>query len=218
MARRTRAALTAALVCTLLAGCGDGGASGAAATPTPAATGEPWYDEITAAEGAGEAGGAGTPCPLPVTFPVPKSWKPKPIEAPDDEVAAEVFEALARRGGTTATCEVDGRRAGGGFLRVWIVDAPAAEPRAALEAFVAGTEDTVTDRQFREVKANGVDAVEGTWVETSKLLEEDDRNWALALRAGDRTLVLATGEGLLAERTDVLPAYRLAMSGMRPAA
>ncbi|RKN51005.1 lipoprotein [Micromonospora endolithica] len=216
MARRTRAALTAALAIALLAGCGDdgGAAPGRAGTPTPAATGEPWFDEIAAAESAVRVGGAGTPCPLPVTFPVPKGWKPKGIDAPTDETGAEIFAALARRGGTTARCEVDGRRAGGGFLRVWTADQPTAQPRAALEAYVAGTRDAVGDTRYREVRVGGLDGVEATWVETSELLDEDERAWAVAVRAGDRTVLLTAKESLLAEPADLLPAYRLAVSGL----
>lgn len=224
MPRRTTAALLAALTVTLASGC-TAGDEPAAGPPAPAAIGEPWYDEITAAEADGEVGRAGTPCPLPVAFPLAKGWRAEAVElpaaaptgGPEAELGAEIAAALGRRGGATARCEIDGRRAGGGFVRVWAADQPATAPRAALEAFVAGTEDDVTGQQSREVRAGGFDAVEATWVQTSELLGEADRSWALAVRADEATFLFTTSESLIAERTDVLPAYRLAVGGLTAA-
>src|SRR4051794_28125949 len=68
-----RAALVAALGSMLLAGCSaDPPAPSASATGVPPAT---WLDPA-AAPRAGQVGKPGTPCPLPVTFDVAKSWRP----------------------------------------------------------------------------------------------------------------------------------------------
>ncbi|MFC3500668.1 lipoprotein [Micromonospora krabiensis] len=216
MDRRTRAAVLAALTLGVLSGCGedDDSPAGAAGDPTPRATGEPWYDEIAAAPAEGTAGGAGTPCVLPVGFPLAAGWTAEPVEVPQGELAELVGDALTKRGGTTARCEVDGRRAGGGFLRVWTADQPTAAPRAALEAFVTGGGETVDDQQFRAVRAGAFEATEVTWLATDELAEEPSRHWALAVQSAGQTLVFTVNEGLITERTDVLPAYRLATRGL----
>lgn len=159
-----------------------------------------------------------SPCPLPVSFPLADGWTAKAVEALDGELAELVGEALTKRGGTTVRCEVDGRKAGGGFLRVWAADAPAVTPRAALEGFAGGGDDeTVGGRQFRDVRAGGFDATEMSWLATSSLTEETSRNWALAVQSAGQTLIFAVNEGLITERTDVLPAYRLAVQGLTTA-
>ncbi|MFI7607847.1 lipoprotein [Micromonospora sp. NPDC049366] len=216
MDRRNCAAALAALTLGVLTGCGgaDDSSAGAAGDPAPRATGEPWYDEIAAAPAEGAAGGAGTPCALPVSFPLAAGWTAEPVEVPEGELAELVGDALTKRGGTTARCEVDGRRAGGGFLRVWAADQPTAAPRAALEAFVTGGGETIDDQRFREVRAGAFDATEVTWLATGELDEESSRHWALAVRSAGQTLVFAVNEGLITERTDVLPAYRLATRGL----
>ncbi|MFC4022164.1 lipoprotein [Micromonospora sp. GCM10011542] len=198
----------------LLAGCtGDADAPAGRPAGEPA-SGEPWYDEVAAAApSAGTTGGAGTACPLPVAFPLAEGWLPKPVEVPEGELGELLGEALASRGGATARCEVDGRRAGGGFLRVWTADQPAAR-RAALEAFVADGGETVTDQRFREVRAGSYDGTETTWLTTSSLTDEPSRHWALAVEAQGQTLLLTVDESLIADRTDVLPAYRLATAGL----
>ncbi|MER7417160.1 lipoprotein [Micromonospora peucetia] len=217
MELRTRAAVLAALTIGLLAGCAedtDRPAGQATGGPAPQATGEPWYDEVAAEAPGDTAGGAGTPCPLPVTFPLAKGWKAKAVKVPDGELAELLGEALTKRGGTTVRCEVDGRSSGGGFLRVWATDQPAVAPRTALEAFVAGTEDKISGQQFRDVRAGAFDATEVTWLATSTLTDEESRGWALAVQAEGQTLVFTVNEGLITERTDVLPAYRLATRGL----
>ncbi|MGC4847632.1 lipoprotein [Micromonospora sp. DT15] len=218
---RTRVAVSAALILGLLAGCGDDAAAPAgpaAGDPAPQATGEPWYDETTPAASGGTTGGAGSPCPVPVTFPLADGWTAKAVEPPKGELAELVGEALTKRGGTTVRCEVDGRPAGGGFLRIWATDTPTAAPRAALESFAAGAGETVTGQQFRDLRAGGLDATEMTWLATSPLAEEEAaRNWALAVQSAGQTLVFAVNEGLITERTDVLPAYRLAVRGLTAA-
>ncbi|WP_433386839.1 lipoprotein [Micromonospora sp. KLBMP9576] len=221
MRPRSHAAVLAALTIGLLAGCAEetGRPAGQASDrPAPQATGEPWYDEVPAgAPGDGTVGGAGTPCPLPVSFPLAKGWKAKAVEVPTGELAELLGDALTKRGGTTARCEVDGRSSGGGFLRVWATDQPGVAPRAALEAFVAGTEDKLSGQQFREVRAGAFEATEATWLATSTLIDEESRGWALAVRTEGPTLVITVSEGLIAERDDVLPAYRLATRGLADA-
>ncbi|MBM0205614.1 lipoprotein [Micromonospora sp. NPDC051227] len=219
MDTRTRVAVSAALALGLLAGCGDDAAAPAgpaAGGPAPQATGEPWYDETTTASPGGTTGGTSSPCPVPVTFPLADGWTAKAIEPPKGELAELVGEALTKRGGSTVRCEVDGRSAGGGFLRIWAADSPTVTPRAALESFAAGAGETVADQQFRDLRAGGFDATEMTWLATNPLVEEEDasRNWALAVQSAGQTLVFAVNEGLITERTDVLPAYRLAVRGL----
>ncbi|MEU8423048.1 lipoprotein [Micromonospora sp. NPDC048835] len=217
MDTRTRFAVSAALTLGLLAGCGDDAApaGSAAGDPAPQATGEPWYDEVTPASASGTTGGAGSPCPVPVSFPLADGWTAKAIEPPKGELAELLGEALTKRGGTTARCEVDGRPAGGGFLRVWAADTPTVAPRAALEGFAAGSGETVSGQQFRDLRAGSFDVTEMTWLATNPLAEEEAaRNWALAVQSAGQTLVFAVNEGLITERTDVLPAYRLAVRGL----
>lgn len=226
MPRRTAAGLLAALTLTLAAGCGAR-ADEAADPPAPAATGEPWYDEIAAAEADGEVGRTGTPCPLPVAFPLAKGWRAEAVELPapgssedagadaDPNLGAEVAAALAHRGGATVRCEVDGRRQGGGFLRVWTTARADAAPRAALEAFLADTSvEKAVESQFRETAVGAFTGVEATWVSRNELLDEENRGWATAVHADGQTLLLTVSEGLIAEGTDVLPAYRLATGGL----
>ncbi|NJP32924.1 lipoprotein [Micromonospora thermarum] len=206
MARRTRAALLAALTVVLLAGCGDDDAP-------VGTTGEPWYDEVAAEEAGGAIGGADSPCPLPVSFPVPEQWKAEAVEIPTGELA-EVAEALIKRGGATMRCELDGARRNAGFLRVWTTDQPAVAPRAALEAFVAAdTKHTVAESRYRDVKAGGFAATEATWLATSELIQQESRHWALAVQANGQTVVFTVNAGFK-EPADVLPAYRLATQGL----
>lgn len=220
MDTRTRAAALGALTLCLLAGCGEetGAPAGrTAGQPAPQATGEPWYDEVAPPPSSGTAGGTGSTCPVPVSFPLADGWKAEAVEVPEGELAELVGEALTRQGGSTARCEVDGRRAGGGFLRIWTADSPALAPRAVLEGFAAGTDDAVSGQQFRDVRAGAFDATESTWLTTSELTGETSRAWALAVRSAGQTLVLTVNEGLVTERGDVLPAYRLAVRGLAAA-
>ncbi|MEV1156152.1 lipoprotein [Micromonospora chokoriensis] len=220
MDTRTRAAFLAALTLGLLAGCGDdpdappGHPAGGQA---PQATGEPWYDEVAPASSGGTTGGTGMPCPVPVSFPLADGWTAKAVEVPEGELAELLGEALTKRGGTTVRCEVDGRKAGGGFLRIWAADAASVAPRAALEGFASGGGEEISGQQFRDVRAGAFDATEMSWLTTDSVAEEESRNWALAVQSAGQTLVFAVNEGLITERTDVLPAYRLAVRGLATA-
>ncbi|BCJ60945.1 lipoprotein [Micromonospora endophytica] len=210
MARRLLA--VAALTAGLLTGCGDAGADGSEATggPDASATGAPWHDEVTAAGAAGTVGAA-APCPLPVTFGLADGWRAAAVETPDpdDEVAAALAEALARRGGATLRCEVDGRAVTPGFLRVWTADGPDVAARQALEAFV-GDGEQVTEPQYRQSRVGDLDVVEASWLSHRELRDEDVREWALAVRTGEATVLVEVSSTSFGEPLDLVPAYRLA--------
>src|SRR5437762_392000 len=107
MSFTVRAALVAALSSTLLAGCSDK----EPAPPATAGAASPaaWSDPA-AAPRAAQVGKPGTPCVLPVSFDIAKSWKP-----------AALPDGVAKQAGFTLRCEVDGKPAGHlGFLRVWV--------------------------------------------------------------------------------------------------
>nr|WP_240956092.1 lipoprotein [Micromonospora sp. HNM0581] len=186
-----------------LGGC-DGTAEGSGE-----ASGEPWHDEVAAAESAGTVG-VGSACPLPVTFGLADGWEAEPIEVsdPTDELV-EVLEALTRRGGSTVRCELDGRAVVPGFLRVWTADGGGTPARQALEAFVtAGTESS--GPQYREARAGDLEVVEATWLSRRRLTDSDVREWALAVTVADQTVLIEASSTSFGEPLDVLPAYRLA--------
>ncbi|KXK62506.1 hypothetical protein AWW66_08120 [Micromonospora rosaria] len=218
-------AALAALALILTTGCATEAADppASAAGATPVVEGPPWHDEIKPGSAGTTVGAGGSGCDLPVTFSVPEEMKAKRIEVPQGELAAELAE-LIRRGGAVAECEVDGRPAVPGFFQVWTVDKPGVAPRPALEAFVAAGHQpgetmngvslpgvTVADAQYRDVRAGALDAVEATWTITNTLVDDEARRgWALAVRAGDRTVLLSVNTSLITEPGDVLPGYRLA--------
>ncbi|PMR60943.1 hypothetical protein C1A38_11835 [Verrucosispora sp. ts21] len=207
--RRSRFAL-AALAIGLLAGCGGGAQTDTGEQPGGGATGAPWHDEVTAAT-ASETVGAGAPCPLPVTFGLADGWRVSEIKTPDpdDEVAAAVAEALTRRGGTTARCEADGRAVASGFLRVWTADDADVPARQTLEAFVAAGQKA-TDPQYRQTRVGDLDVIEASWLSYRELRDEDIREWALAVRVGEATVLLEVSSTSFGDPLDLLPAYRLA--------
>ncbi|MEU6023604.1 lipoprotein [Micromonospora sp. NPDC047134] len=200
----------AALAIGLLAGCGGGEQTDSGEQPGGSATGAPWHDEVASATASGKVG-AGAPCPLPVTFELADGWRAKEIKTadPGDEVAAAVAEALTRRGGSTVRCEVDGRAVVSGFLRVWTADDADLPVRQALEAFVAA-DGKVTDPQYRQTQVGGLEVVEASWLSHRELLDEDIREWALAVRTGAATVLLEASSTSFGDPLDVLPAYRLA--------
>ncbi|WP_428964262.1 lipoprotein [Micromonospora fluostatini] len=220
-----RVAALAALALILTTGCATEAADppASAAGTTPVVGGPPWHDEIKPAA-AGSTVGAGGGCDLPVTFSVPEEMKAKRIEVPDEGEFADALKASIRRGGATTGCEIGGLEVGSGFFQVWTVDKPGVESRPALEAFVAAGHQpgetmngvslpgvTVADAQYRDVRAGAFDAVEATWTITNTLVDDQARRgWALAVRAGDRTVLLSVNTSLITEPGDVLPGYRLA--------
>ncbi|RIV38073.1 hypothetical protein D2L64_13710 [Micromonospora radicis] len=199
----------AVLVAGVLTGCGADGSSGDAEPTAGTATGSPWHDEVAAATGSGPVG-AGTPCPLPVTFQLADGWRAAPVEIPDDaddpELAAALAEALIRRGGATVRCEVDGRSVTPGFLRVYTTEGA---PRPALEAFVdAGRQ--VTEPQYRQRRSGDLDVLEASWLSHRELLDENMREWALAVQVGGQTVLIGASSTSFGDPVEVLPAYRLA--------
>lgn len=157
---------------------------------------------------AGAVGAAGSGCELPVTFPVAEKWKPKAVDVADDDPLAE----LARKGSLRMVCEIDAKPAGHlGFIRVWS-DAKADEPRAALKPLV--TEAKTRKVAYTPFTAGGRDAVEVTFEQHQKLLDEWSKRRAFAVRTTGGMIVVELG-GLDSEEHDgMLPAYEQAKSGL----
>src|SRR5690349_6690088 len=130
MRRTFYVAASAALVLAAPAGCSGGGhASGGGGTRAQSAAA--WRDDTAPAASAAKLGGAGTPCALPVTFDLARSWLAKPV--PD---------GLGTQGGFALACEVDAKPAGHiGFLRVWAGGPATDTPAAALKRFLAADHD-----------------------------------------------------------------------------
>ncbi|MER7164703.1 lipoprotein [Micromonospora sp. NPDC000207] len=228
-----RMAVLAALTLTLVAGCGEAASEPAAQNPTatspetaatptaatetattPTADDAPWYDKVPPAQAAGTVGGRDSACHLPLVFSLAEGTKATRIEIPDD-VDDEIRDVLTRQGGATVVCEVDAKPIKAGFLRVWSVDEPKRRPRPAVESFVAAVKQ-VDDPQYRTVKTALGDAVEATWISTPEMAGESRREFALAVRASGRTVLLSSSESLIAEIEDVLSVFRLAVRTVAP--
>jgi hypothetical protein len=194
----------------VLAGCTTTDAAGGGGGDAKAAGAQPWLDDTKAAAAAGPVGAKGSACPLPVTFEVAKSWKPKAIETkPDDELGA-----LVRQGNFTAKCEIDAKPAGIlGFLRVWTDTVPDADARKALEEYV-GTYKYATEPQYREVKAGSVTGAEVTYV-TAAPESDKKRERALAVPTPQGVVVLQVGGLDTDEHEQMLPAYVLAKQTLK---
>ncbi|MFI9120134.1 lipoprotein [Streptomyces bikiniensis] len=162
---------------------------------------------------AASLGGRGTACPLPVSFSLPKDWKPNAIELPTDPDLAD----LARRGPAVMRCEIDAKPAGLiGFLRVWTLEKGSARPsaRAALEAFVKGDE-TSSAVSYRETRAGTLPAVEATYTVRSALFDEDKEERAFAVTTPEGVVVVDLGGTDTAEHREMLPAYELARTTLK---
>jgi hypothetical protein len=195
----------------VLAGCtstdGGGGGGGGDAK---AAGAQPWLDDTRAAVAAGPVGAKGSACPLPVSFEVAKSWKPKAVEA----LADDKLESLMRQGDFTLVCEIDAKPAGMlGFLRVWSSPEPDADPRKALEAYV-GTYKYATEQQYREVKAGSVTAAEATYISAAPESDKK-RERVLAVATPKGVVVLHLGGLDTDEHEQMLPAYVLAKQSLK---
>jgi hypothetical protein len=190
----------------VLAGCtssaGEGGGSAPAGT-------QPWLDETKAATGAGPVGAKGSACPLPVTFEVAKSWKPKAIDPSPDSVLGAF-----KQGPFTAVCEIDAKPAGSiGFLRVFTDAESQSDARKALEGFVSGTK-YATEPEYRDVKAGSVDGAEVTYILAAPESDKK-RERALAVVTPKGAVVLHLGGLDTQEHEQMLPAYTLAKQTLR---
>ncbi|MFE5937592.1 lipoprotein [Streptomyces sp. NPDC056470] len=194
-----------------LTGCGatakPDGTTPPVTTPTTAAAGAGTGAE--AAEASAAVGASGSACELPVSFGLAADWKPKAVEATDDEL----FAALAVQGPATMTCEIDAKPAGNiGYLRVWTADRGAA--RTALEGFVKAEENT-SKVSYKETKAGALPAVEVTYTVYNKLMEESKEERAFAVAAPKGTVIVHLGGLDTEEHREMLPAYELARTSLK---
>jgi hypothetical protein len=219
--RRLGAAVSAALISGLLAGCSDapGGhdspgqapsgpaaSRGAAAGKAPA--GGAWQDEIKPATSAAKLGGSGTPCVLPVSFDLAPSWKAKPV------ADGGSGDPLAQQGGLTLKCEVDAKPAGHiGFLRVWSGGKAGDDPRKAVDGFLAG-EKNIAERRDRATTAGALPAAEVTYAQSNPALGTSKRERILAVTTARGVVVLALGGLDADEHEQMLPAYLLAKQSL----
>lgn len=214
--------LGSAAAAVLVAGCASGAAGeaggGASAAASPSATvsasaGASVTPSPTVAAKVGTLGGPGSACPLPVTFGLAADWKPKKVKPVEDPDLQELNELL-KQGTVTMACEIDAKPAGNiGFLHVYVNDVTDTTPRQVLEAFVAG-EESPSSVTYRDIKVGpgAVPATEVTYVVTSKLLEEEKKDRALAVMTPRGAVVLELGGMDTEEHEEMLPAYELAKS------
>ncbi|MFI1828490.1 lipoprotein [Streptomyces sp. NPDC020412] len=207
-ARRIAGLATLPLALALLSGCGtEAEPSGKAAPSSASGT------ESAAATGPVHSVGAkGGPCPLPVTLDAPADWKVAPVK-----LEGEAGAAIGVQGTVTLACELDARPSGAtGFLRVWTGSLPGENPRAALEAFVTDVPDEKREQVvYREVKAGALPAVEVTYLGTSAVTEETEKERALAVGTPSGVVVIAVDAMDDAEHDAVLPAYERAKQSVR---
>jgi hypothetical protein len=192
------ATLVAALGSMLLAGCSDDDPGHAAATPSRAVPAATWSDPAPAARAA-RLGKSDTPCSLPVTFDLAKSWKP-----------AAVPGGVAAQGGFALRCEVDAKPSGHlGFLRVWVSSDEDGDPGSALEAFLAG-QPGMLGRQTRMVEAGSLPAAETTYLTDNAELDVRRQERVLAVAAPKGVVILDLGGLSTDEHQRMLPAFVLA--------
>ncbi|MEV8452678.1 lipoprotein [Streptomyces sp. NPDC052095] len=165
-----------------------------------------------AAAGAGSVGAAGSACPMPLSFDLVASWKPKAAHVDKD---SELGAALGVQGGATLICEIDAKPAGNiGFLRVWRGEKSDGTPRRALERFAAA-EDGAEKFVYTEVRAGGLPAVEVAYTVHSELLDESKKERAFAVATPDGPVVVHLGGMDTQEHEQMLPAYELAKKSVR---
>ncbi|MBT2438892.1 hypothetical protein J7E93_01865 [Streptomyces sp. ISL-36] len=149
-------------------------------------------------------GAPGTACALPVSFDLAAQWKPKAVEASDDEV----FAALGKQGPATMVCEIDAKPAGNiGYLRVWSAGAGAA--RTALEGFVKAEKNT-SKVVYKETKAGALPATEVTYTVYNQVMEESKEERAFAVSTSRGVVIVHLGGLDTQEHREMLPAYELA--------
>ncbi|MFF9911931.1 lipoprotein [Streptomyces sp. NPDC013457] len=194
-----------------------GALTGCGTTAKPVGTAPPvTTPTTTAAAGSGagaeastSVGASGSACALPVSFGLAADWRPKAVEATDDEL----FAALAVQGPATMTCEIDAKPAGNiGYLRVWTADRGAA--RTALEGFVKAEENT-SKVTYKETEAGTLPAVEVTYTVYNKLMEESKEERAFAVAAPKGTVIVHLGGLDTEEHREMLPAYELARTSLK---
>lgn len=201
--------LTVTFVGVVLAGCasgqGENTASAGATSATPQQSGGVWRDEIKVADSADTIGGTGSPCALPISFQMAKSWKAQAVHD----------NPLGKLAGFSVVCELDAKPAGLiGFIRVWTQDQTGDTPRQALDTFLAKNGKT-TEQQFRDINIAGHSATEVSYLHTfpEKTLNKHER--ILALTTG-KTAVLLVVSGLDDdEYSGMLPAYMLAKQSLK---
>jgi hypothetical protein len=168
---------------------GDGGEDGGPVRPAAAA---------------GSVGEEGSACPLPVVFDLAEHWSPAAIDV----------EMEIQQGPVTMTCEIDAKPAGQiGFLRVWTGDPEPGEPRAVLEAFLAGEHDA-TQPEYHDLEAGGFPAAEAVYVQGGSSAEQRTHR-ALAVMVPDGAVLLHLGGLDDEEHREMLPAYELAKASLR---
>jgi hypothetical protein len=181
---RTTVGLAGIVLVLAAAGCGDDEKSGAG----------PWSDGVRPASSATKIG-AGAPCPLPVTMDIAEKWQPEGVDA-----------GTLRQGGLDLFCEVDAKPAGAiGFLRVWI---GAAQPRAALESYLADQKDT-SEITYRDTEIGS-----GTGTEVIWKSGESGRKRAFAAATPGGAVVVVVGGIDDEEYEALLPGYLLAKNSL----
>ncbi|WP_443064507.1 lipoprotein [Streptomyces sp. NBC_00582] len=167
-------------------------------------------------------GAAGSACPLPVTFDVAESWKPKAVDAEAErdgvsEELAGLADAFLRQGPVTMACEIDAKPAGNiGFLRVWTGEPGDADSRAVLEGFVAA-EHGAGREKYRTFASGDLTGTEVEYV-TPGGGKETKPAHALAVVTPDGPVVLHLGGLDSEEHEEMLPAYELAKKTLRATA
>ncbi|MFD3654140.1 lipoprotein [Streptomyces sp. NPDC058620] len=215
-----RALVPAVLVTLALTGCSSSDSGSDGATDTGKASRKTAGGDGTGTTGAtagkpvtrgGTLGGAGSACPMPVTFDYATSWKPEAVEVdPGSELAA-----LGEQGPVRMVCEIDAKPAGNiGYLRVWAGDPSGSGPRAVLEAFLAD-DPNAGKAAYTEVEAGSSAAAEVTYTVTSELLDEPKTERAFAVATPDGPVVVHLGGLDSGEHQEMLPAYELAKKTLK---
>ncbi|MFE0606180.1 lipoprotein [Streptomyces sp. NPDC058871] len=168
---------------------------------------------------AGQVGGDGSPCRLPVSFDLAPGWEPKAVTHVGDEQFASLFE----QGGTTLACEISAKASGNiGFLRVWVADQPvtAGDARGVLEAFVTGERTSGGSPVYTDLKTGAgggeLPTVQVAY-ETAALDEpKQESAFAVVTPAGEGVVVHLGGLDST-EHEQMLPAFRLARQSLKAA-
>ncbi len=197
----------------LLAGC-----NGAESAAPPAAAPSASAGAVPAPSAAGPSGApADSECRLPVAFDVAEGWTTKAIDVHriDDELLAGMF----RTGPFDQICSVNGKEAGvNGFVRVYLSDVGAGNPRDNLKVFVhadtigvRGTVDyEVRDAEYRDLTVGGAPAAEVTWDRHSTAKKSKTRYSAFSLDTPAGAVVVVLVPFRIGDYADVRPAYELA--------